>query len=216
MDGQNNNNRKHTILLTVIGVATLLVAIVGATFAYFTASVSGNASNDNVSVTTSTYGLTVAYQDGSNSISIQNKELTKTDAGSNYEEAMGLSVENTGTTAQNFNIDLGNVANTFCQKVASQDASVCDDASGTIDVKDEIYYKVNKCTDDTYTSCTTAVTDTTAAPTTDGSIATNLPVASREKVYYQVVVGIKNIDKVQNYNQGKSFSGKVTVSAVIK
>ena len=32
-------NDKNTVLLTVIGIATLLVAIVGATFAYFTASV---------------------------------------------------------------------------------------------------------------------------------------------------------------------------------
>lgn len=33
--------RKNTILLTVIAVATLLVAVVGATFAYFTATTSG-------------------------------------------------------------------------------------------------------------------------------------------------------------------------------
>ena len=31
------DNKKNTILLTVIAVATLLVAVVGATFAYFTA-----------------------------------------------------------------------------------------------------------------------------------------------------------------------------------
>ena len=37
--------KKNTVLLTVIAVATLLVAVVGATFAYFTASNSstGNA-----------------------------------------------------------------------------------------------------------------------------------------------------------------------------
>ena len=34
-----DNNKGTTILLTVIGVATLLVAVVGATFAYFTAQV---------------------------------------------------------------------------------------------------------------------------------------------------------------------------------
>ena len=34
-------NRKNTILLTVIAVATLLVAVVGATFAYFTAQEAG-------------------------------------------------------------------------------------------------------------------------------------------------------------------------------
>ena len=36
--------KKNTVLLTVIAVATLLVAVVGATFAYFTAT---NATNDN-------------------------------------------------------------------------------------------------------------------------------------------------------------------------
>ena len=46
-------NRKNTILLTVIAVATLLVAVVGATFAYFTAQGGGSATT-NVNVTTST------------------------------------------------------------------------------------------------------------------------------------------------------------------
>ena len=46
-------NRKNTILLTVIAVATLLVAVVGATFAYFTAQGGGTATT-NVNVTTST------------------------------------------------------------------------------------------------------------------------------------------------------------------
>ena len=35
---EGNNN---TVLLTVIGIATLLVAVVGATFAYFSAQLSG-------------------------------------------------------------------------------------------------------------------------------------------------------------------------------
>ena len=47
------DNRKNTILLTVIAVATLLVAVVGATFAYFTAQ-QGNAQSANVEVTTDT------------------------------------------------------------------------------------------------------------------------------------------------------------------
>ena len=40
------DNRKNTILLTVIAVATLLVAVVGATFAYFTAQGGGSATNN--------------------------------------------------------------------------------------------------------------------------------------------------------------------------
>jgi predicted ribosomally synthesized peptide with SipW-like signal peptide len=43
--------RKNTVLLTVIAVATLLVAVVGATFAYFTATSSGP-NTSNLTVTT--------------------------------------------------------------------------------------------------------------------------------------------------------------------
>ena len=46
-------NKKNTILLTVIAVATLLVAVVGATFAYFTAQ-GGTGTSANVTVTTGT------------------------------------------------------------------------------------------------------------------------------------------------------------------
>lgn len=49
--GEKKNS--NTVLLTVIGVATLLVALVGATFAYFTATVSQDTSAK-VDVTTST------------------------------------------------------------------------------------------------------------------------------------------------------------------
>jgi predicted ribosomally synthesized peptide with SipW-like signal peptide len=44
--------KRNTILLTVIAVATLLVAVVGATFAYFTATV--NTTNDSNATTTVT------------------------------------------------------------------------------------------------------------------------------------------------------------------
>lgn len=43
-----NDNRGQTIFLSVIGIATLLVAIIGATFAYFTTTMSGNAADTNV------------------------------------------------------------------------------------------------------------------------------------------------------------------------
>ncbi len=47
--------RKNTVLLTVIAVATLLVAVVGATFAYFTATTTGGTnSGDGANVQTAT------------------------------------------------------------------------------------------------------------------------------------------------------------------
>jgi predicted ribosomally synthesized peptide with SipW-like signal peptide len=45
--------KKNTILLTVIAIATLLVAVVGATFAYFTATVTTTNAEDGGSATTS-------------------------------------------------------------------------------------------------------------------------------------------------------------------
>ena len=42
----------QTIFLSVIGVATLLVAIVGATFAWFNISLSGDEETKNIIVTT--------------------------------------------------------------------------------------------------------------------------------------------------------------------
>lgn len=47
-------NKGQTVFLSVIGIATLLVAIVGATFAYFTTGMTGN--NASVSATTAKIG----------------------------------------------------------------------------------------------------------------------------------------------------------------
>ena len=44
--------KKNTMLLTVIAVATLLVAVVGATFAYFSITVSGEATSTAATATT--------------------------------------------------------------------------------------------------------------------------------------------------------------------
>ena len=51
----------NTVLLTVIGVATLLVALVGATFAFFSATVS-NQSAQSITVTTGTAPAALEYK----------------------------------------------------------------------------------------------------------------------------------------------------------
>jgi len=50
---EEENQTANTIMLTVIGVATLLIALIGATFAYFSATVTNN-SNESVNITTAT------------------------------------------------------------------------------------------------------------------------------------------------------------------
>ncbi len=55
------NNRHNTLLLTVIGVATLLVAVIGASFAYFTAELSGKDKEESVKIGAGK--LAIAYAD---------------------------------------------------------------------------------------------------------------------------------------------------------
>ena len=52
--------KKNTMLLTVIAVATLLVAVVGATFAYFSLTVEGNATTTKAEITTGKTGIFTA------------------------------------------------------------------------------------------------------------------------------------------------------------
>ena len=63
------NNRGQSIFLSVVGIATLLVAIVGATFAYFSITVTGNDTASSITVTTAKLG-NVTYTDGSDLIQV--------------------------------------------------------------------------------------------------------------------------------------------------
>lgn len=62
-----NNGKGNLVLLTIIAVATLLVAVVGATFAYFGATMNGNESETPIEVTGGT--ISVEY-DGNKSVNI--------------------------------------------------------------------------------------------------------------------------------------------------
>lgn len=70
------NNKQNTVLLTIIAVATLLVAVVGATFAYFTAS----NSNGSTSIITTTSGkMEIKFEDGSNKVDLSKTGFTPGD-----------------------------------------------------------------------------------------------------------------------------------------
>ena len=63
MNSNENQKKGNTILLTVIAIATLLVAVVGATFAYFTATISGNDNASSIIVHAANLG-TITFTDG--------------------------------------------------------------------------------------------------------------------------------------------------------
>ena len=59
-----NGGKNNTILLTVIAIATLLVVVTGATFAYFAAIVNGNDKASSIQITASSTGTEVIFQGG--------------------------------------------------------------------------------------------------------------------------------------------------------
>ena len=56
------NNKGSMIILTVIGIATLLIAVIGATFAFFTVQIKGNVEESTVQVSSSTMLVQFATQ----------------------------------------------------------------------------------------------------------------------------------------------------------
>jgi len=67
MDNEEKNNTSKQILLSVLGVAILIVAVVGISFAAFTYSKAGETTN---TITTGT--VTMAYTESENGINIEN------------------------------------------------------------------------------------------------------------------------------------------------
>ena len=76
-------NKSNTVLLTIIAIATLLVAVVGATFAYFSAS---SSSNTNVTVRAETRAADIFTSTGSPTInlSVTGAQMQQTDGNDDH------------------------------------------------------------------------------------------------------------------------------------
>ena len=83
--------RNNTVLLVIIATATLLVAMVGATFAFFSATVHRTGEDNSVKIQTATIGITYNHGNEVNVTdlvpggSIESKEVTIANTSTNYE-----------------------------------------------------------------------------------------------------------------------------------
>ncbi len=90
-------DKKNTMLLTVIAVATLLVAVVGATFAYFSLTVGGDTTTTNATVTTGKVGtVTIAGSSDSYVLSVTAQDMAK-----GSEDIKYYAIKSTDTGAAN-------------------------------------------------------------------------------------------------------------------
>jgi hypothetical protein len=104
--------KKNVVFLTVLAVATLLTAVVGTTFAYFTATVQGNGSATTTTITTAN-NLGINYSDGAQitgNVIVPGWMATKT-----------VTVTNNGDTPVNYQISWTAVNNTFSKGASDSD-----------------------------------------------------------------------------------------------
>ena len=210
-------NRKNTILLTVIAVATLLVAVVGATFAYFTAQGGTSAQTPvNVQTAQTSNGSFVTngqisinatqenfYQGAGNQTSTATAKVTYTassTAASDFCYTVGLQV-----TANNFvyTTDPTNTPELTFTARKSANASDMTSATTLIDAQD---------------ITTTTASTTIKVPTSVGGGEYNHQISATQGQtitdQWDFTVTLVNLESDQNANTGKTMTGQIVFTQV--
>ena len=181
------DGKGQSIFLSIIGIATLLVAVVGATFAWFSINVSGNEDSSGMIFYTNNLGQ-VNFTDG--------KEI-------NLELAPGVfttkefTVEQTDPSAVGqikYNIVLNVVSNTLTPNADGQFVHSLTSTGNT-------------------NGGTLGSFESTEVPVESTIIASGV-IEGYESHKYTYTIGLNNIDADQNAAQGKTFNGYLSVQAV--
>ena len=192
--------RKNVIFLTVVAIATLLVAVIGATFAYFSTQVQSNVSDNNNQVNVGTAKLgsvpMIIFDVTGNKIDMANAVRS---ASSNS----SFTIKNNSDLDLSYNISWKDVTSTFNEA----NADFVGSAPST--QADELKYSVS-CTA-TMEGSTPISKDNVTAPLVDGPIASNLIVKAKDTATCNITVNFLETNENQNYNQGRSFTGTINV-----
>ncbi len=179
------DGRGQSIFLSIIGIATLLVAIVGATFAWFSITVTGNDNPADIVITSSNLGQ-VSFTDGTVI------DLGKVMPGTFTTKTFTVSQTDPSATGRiSYNIMLNVRANTLTPNAAGQ-------------------FVHSLKSDGNTNGGTLATLDSTPVP--EKSVVIGSGVIEGYEVHkYQYTIGLNNIDADQNAAQGKQFSGYLSV-----
>ncbi len=214
-------NRKNTILLTVIAVATLLVAVVGATFAYFTAQ-GGQGVQTPVKVTTS---------NTSNGSFVTNGTISITANQENFGEDMG---DQTGRATATVTYTASDTAaSNFCYTVGLQVTSnnfiYTTDPTNTPELTFTVRKQASSDTELEEESPATTLIDAQDITTAAGSTLIQVPTEADGDTYiHQISAGqgatvkdqwdftvvFVNLDSDQNANTGKTFDAQIKFDQV--
>lgn len=198
-NGSNNNkNNGNTVLLTVIGVATLLVALVGATFAYFSASIN-NDSNQSVSITTAA-PVALVYN-GSTALTIPNAKPgdTGTAKFTVTNPEFGTDGTTKNETTFKYTLTLHNDLNSFTATPNGANQLVLTVASEGLD---------NDLGADVTDGSGKAAAGTTAV------LIEGRPIPPNTTQEYNATLTFREMSVEQNENANKSYAGHITVDDI--
>lgn len=209
--------KKNTVLLTVIAVATLLVAVVGATFAYFTATTTPDGNGGNTTATTTTVGnvdLTMAASTTTNDLKYPGGYLVvgasvtakDSDTANDFNVTYTVNGQITNNTTTALTYDLYEVSSTVATPVTG--CTVKEEAGAV----SKYYYE--ECTVATeITGGTKVLSAQTAAAgqTTTVTAASETLKTSNAgtTTYYYLVVNYPNTEASQNEDQGKTVVASI-------
>lgn len=161
------NNKQNSVLLIIIAVATLLVAVVGATFAYFTAS---NPSGSTAEVKTTSGKMEIEFADGKDTIAAAKQTGFEPSNTILVDKTFTITGDNITTSKPNNNGTLGTESSLVMPFIVSLDYT-------TTFINNELHVLVKKTNADSaytqkisYTGAT-LLKDSTTAPATLKSIA---------------------------------------------
>lgn len=210
-------NKKNTILLTVIAVATLLVAVVGATFAFFSAQ---NATRTPRAVTVTTSTTNTGAFKIKNDIEVTANEVT-------FAKDEGDRTGSTTATAEFTASNEADVSKDFCYSVSLEITTNTFEYTVDEDTA-ELVFTAKKGASGAAASAEagevliekdiTTATETIKVPTAkNGSdykhVITGVPGTQVIDNYY-FEVAFKNLDTDQNDNAGNSFAGSIVFDVV--
>lgn len=207
--------KKNTVLLTVIAVATLLVAVVGATFAYFSANITENNKTQTV-LKSAELGITFTGT----------QEVTAEAIEPGWTADKVFTVENTSDYDMTFDINFTNTVNNF---VATQDLTY------------SVAARYTESTNDSYTTASTVQmvganeTAVAGATKTDFAASGTLPtggsvegenivygtdvvkivrvfIPAHTKEEFTMTFGYTYLETDQNADQGKVFRTTVNIT----
>jgi len=204
-------NKSNKILLTVIGAATLLVALVGATFAYFSAT--GTSQTQTVTTGTSAIELN-ATKNAVTNIKPTTFDKAAADAGTNTDIVkITLTVSGDTTTAGQYDIIMNEPVITLCANVTDNaettdvnEKEQCLASGGAItDINYAVYNGDDEVTKGTFTELD-EVKETTIIANTEYAAGTISGT-------YDVYVWIDNKNEAQDALQDLSFNLTFTADA---